>query len=706
MEYFASLPPDQLAAELQSRIDAYYSWILSSNRLSRWRLAYDTYYGQRGNHSSSRVSAGGKKGELSFLMSNEYRNLVQHLLVLAFQSKISLETVATNTDSSSKAQSYVAKGIIEYFRRDGKVDANCLAAAEISLIMDTGWVVNEWDDIVGWDAAVDPDTQEVVRQGDFKSRVKTPLDVVIDYTKATSEDDDWILIRDQVNKYDLAAQHPEQHDEIIGIQRDTTKDALYGFGDEVVYEDKPSDSATVDRWTFYHRKSPALKEGRMFQFCTGNIFLFDDKMRYKKLPGNRICPTEQIRSCLGYSNANDLLALQDVMDAMISAAVTNMTTVGVNNIWTKPGGDFDFEQLSSGMNLFESEEKPEVLVMAKLPPEWFSLANFVIARMEAISGVNSVARGNVGGKDFSGSAMALLQSMSIQFNNGLMRACNKLIQDCGNDIISLTQDFANEPKLGMIIGENNKYMMKEYSKADINLIHRVYTRQNNAMADTTAGKLELLKVYQAIPGAVTSAAHVTEVMETGQLSGVNEPGRNLRLAMDQENERLTKGGPEFGGPPGIDPMTMQPIGGPDSKNGIPVVFTDNHPEHIRHHEAVFASPDDRADLGLMKRVRAHIDEHMRLWRETDPGILFALQIPAAPPPPLPPGLMMGPQGPVPIGAPMEGEPEAPRGTPPQKPPNKPGQVMSGPDTKADVQQVNMPRNPLSGNEWNSQTGGL
>lgn len=673
-EYFAALPADRLAGELLARIDAYYNWLLTSSRLSRWRLAYETYYGQRGGHSSSYVTAAGEQGELSFLMSNEYRNLIQHLLVLAFQAKPSLETVAINTDSTSKAQAYVAKGIIEYFRRDGKIDDNTFEATEISLIMDSGWVFNEWDKIQGQELAGDPDmTGEIVQQGDIKSRARTPLDVVVDFTKPQGNQRDWILVRDPVNKYDLASQYMDKAEDIIGLERDTTRDALFRFGDVFRY-DTGFTSPDIDIWTFYHRKSPAMPMGRMFQFATAKVHLYDGPNPYRKLPGNRICPTEQILSCFGYSNANDLLGLQDVMDALISSAVTNMTSCGVNNIWTKPSPNFDFDQLAQGMNLIESDEKPEVLILNKLPPEWFSLANFIVARMEAISGVNSVARGNTQGKDLSGAAMALLQSMAIQFNNGLVRAVNRLIEENGNDILMLTQDFASEPKMGMIIGEMNKYMMQEYSGKDLARIQRVYCRQSNPVQNTTAGKMELLQTYQQIPGFITSPAQITEILETGQLDSSTERERNLKLAIDQENEAIIRG------------------------EVPPVMFTDNPVEHLKGHSILFASPSDRKDPDLITRARSHYDAHLNEWKllsEQNPALLQAMGFPPYPMPPMPPPGMMPPgQEAMPPG---QGAPALPPGgVPPSPQPNSP---------PPEANQPNFPENPLTGEQWNPESGG-
>lgn len=670
MEYFAALPADRLASELQARIDAYYSWILTSGRLARWRIAYDTYYGQRGAHNSSYITPGGKQGELSFLMSNEYRNLVQHLLVMAFQSKRSFECVAINTDSKAKAQAYVGKGINEYYRRDGKIAENEAAAAEISLIMDAGWVFNEWNVLLGEDVAADPETGKLIRQGDIQSRARTPLDVVIDFTRPQGTQRDWILVRDPVNKFDLGAQYTELYEDITALDRDYTKDALFRFGDVFRY-DSGFTSPDIDIWTFFHRRSPAMPKGRMFQFATSNIHLFDGPIPYRRLPGNRICPTEQILSCFGYSNCNDLLSLQDVIDGLVSAAVTNMTTCGVNNIWCEDV-DIDFDQLAAGMNLLKGSKKPEVLELNKLPPEWFSLANFIIARMEAISGVNSVARGNTQGKDFSGAAMALLQSMAIQFNNGLVRSVNRLAEDDANDVIMLTQDFATEKKLGMIVGENNRYMMREYSSIDVQGIQYMYCRESNPLKDTTAGKLQILEQYKSVPGVITSGAQITEVIETGQLDSSTEPGRNARLAIDQENEALING------------------------EVPPVLFTDNPIDHMSGHAKIFSSPDDRKDPGLIERARQHYDEHIAVWATTRPEILQALGIPPFP------GAMPGAGVPPPPG--MDGAaPPAGGGAPPPPTGVEPPPMDIPPGGPS---QPNMPTNPISGQPWSPESGGL
>jgi hypothetical protein len=668
-EYFANQIPDDLAKDLMGKIDHYYNWLMVSGRLGRYRIAFDSYYGQRDQHRSSHVTAAGEKGELSFLMANEYRNLVQHLLVLATQNRPSIECAAVNTDRKSQEQAILGKQLLDYYRKEGGLDRYAKYALEISMIMDLSWVFTEWDVTKG--DPLRPDMQgQIITDGDVSSRVKTPLDVIFDYTQDNGVEIEWQMVRDLVNKYDLAAQYPEKKDEILSVSRDRTRDSMYRFGDQALYGFNYLESPLIERFTFFHKKTPGCKNGRMFQFLNGKCWLFDGPTPYRRLPGRRCCPTEMISSSMGYSNTNDLLGMQDVMDALVSSAVTNMTSAGINNIWCKPDSNIDFEQLSSGMNFIESDERPEVLMLNKLSPEWFNLANWIVSRMEAYSGVNSVARGNTEGKDFSGAAMALLQSMAIQFNSGVQSSYTQLIEDINNDALYLLQDFAKNPKLALIAGENQRYMLESFTGANLDKIQRVYVRQSNSMQDTTAGKMVIADKMMAIPNAITTPEQYLEVVQTGQLQPLLENKNKELLCIRDENEKLSKG------------------------DYISVVVTENHPRHIMGHGVNIADPESKKNLQLVQSTLAHIQEHINQWKMADPVLLQALNIPPIPPQLIAMGNPMGgPQNPN-SGAAM-----SPMGEPPQSP------ASAGGPLPEPASQPNLPTNPLTGEQAPQPTNG-
>lgn len=667
--YFAALPPDELCRDLMHKQDTYYNWLMVSGRLGRWRTAFDTYYGQREKHNSAFVTQAGVKGELSFLMANEYRSLVQHLIVLATQNRPSIECATANTDRMSEDIAILGRQLLDSYRKEGGLDKNAKHAIEIALIMDLAWAFTEWDTTKG--KPVRPDMSgKMVTDGDVTSRARTPLDVTFDYTRDMGSVLEWQMVRDLVNKYDVAAQYPEHAEELIGLSRDRTRDSMYRFGDTGIYGFNYIDSPLVERFTFFHDKTPAMPNGRMYQFFTDKLWVFDGPLPYRRLPGRRVCPNEMIASALGYSNANDLLSLQDVMDALVSAGVTNMTSTGVNNIWCKPNQNLDFEQLSSGMNYLESEEKPEVLILNKLPPEWFSLANFIVARMEAYSGVNSVARGNTEGKDLSGAAMALLQSMAIQFNSGLQQAYNQVVEDINNDALSHLQDFAKSNRVALLAGEDGKYRLKNFSGKGLSDIQRVYCRQANSMQDTTAGKMLILKDLLSIPGVIKNADQYLKVLQTGNLQPAIEDDSIKLSNIKDENEKLARG------------------------EVVLALAYENHPRHFESHTTKMEACKD--DPKALKAFGDHLSHHIQVWGQADPIILQALGIPPIAPMNLP-------------GAPPAGIPPTPEESKSPPAPGsgpRPSPAAAGGPQPTPARQPNMPTNPLTKEKWNPENGGL
>lgn len=657
--YYASLPAEELCQELTTKIDNYLQWCLITGRIARWRMAYDSYYGQRDSHNSSYVSAAGEQGELSFLMANEYRNLVQHVLVMTTQNKTSFEAATTNTDAASQEAGILAKRVLDYYLSLGGVGATIYQALECALVMDHSWVFNEW--AINKGTEVRPDEEgNMMLSGDIESSFKMPIDVVIDYMKDASTPDEWQIKADLVNKYDLAAQYPEKAEDIIGLNRDLTKNTIYRFGDQGVYAYNTGDSPFIQRWTFYHKVTPAMPRGRMFQFLNAKLWLFDGPIPYSRLPGRRVCPNEQLASSMGYSNMNDLLSLQDVLDSLVSSAVTNMTSCGVNNIWAKTNSNMRFDRLAEGMNYLESDEKPEVLILNRLSPEWFNLADWIVGRMESYSGINSVSRGNTEGKDMSGAAMALLQSMAIQFNSGMQRAYNKISEDVGNDIVENLQKFGKEDMTAFIAGEHDSYMVESFTGAKLEAVKRVFVKQSNSIQDTAAGKLTLFDNLMKIPNAITRPEQGIAVMTTGRLEPSYEDKEKELLCIRKENELLAKG------------------------QAVPVIFTEMHPMHIDQHRYLTLDLNKKQDPTVLQAVDAHMREHLTVWSQTDPLLLQAMGIPPFPMPP------MLPMGVPPGGTPPNGEGPIPLENPVEGQPNQP----------------NMPINPLSNQPFNPETGGM
>ena len=296
--------------------------------------------------------------------------------------------------------------------------------------------------------------------------------------------------------------------------------------------------------------------------------------------------------------------------------------------------------------------------------------------METLSGVNSVTRGNPESSLKSGAALALVQSMAIQFNSGLQASYAQILEDTGTGMINILKTYATTPRIADIAGKSNEPYMQEWTKESIDQINRVVVDMGNPLSTSLAGRLNLAENLMA-GGFIENPDQYIQVLETGRLEPVLEGKRRENVFIKGENEALRAGEKE-----------------------VIALVTDRHQIHIMEHKTLLSDVDARKDRDLQVRVLKHIQEHITLLRTTDPGLLALLGEQPLPPlkaPGQPPA--MGPEQPMPQPQPPVGggEVEASEMIEAETP---------GEQEAKNVNLPNLPKNPLSGEEFNVISGGL
>lgn len=671
--YFAALPKEDIGQELMRKVSDWYTHINSSGIFGRMKKSYYSYYGysESSGSTTADIIRGGQQGELALVKVNHYRNLVQHILVMTTNNRPAMEARAVNTDHRSLAQTLLANGILDYYMREKRLEEYLKMSTEYSLIFGEGYITLEWDTSLGDEFGVDPETERIIHSGDLRFNALHPLDVIKDLNEPEGDEPSWRIVRRFRNKYDLAAKYPDLADDILGLP-DQSKDGSFQF---VFYNAKGFDkSDLVPVYEFYHKKSEALPEGRLVAFLSDDIILYDGPLPYRDVPIYRISPGNFIGTVHGYSPGFDLLAIQDAVDALYSTVITNQTTFGVQNILIPSGHNISVSEIAGGMNIIEYDSqvgKPEALNLTNTPVEIFNFIEKLERTMETISGVNQVARGDPAANLRSGNALALIQSMAIQFNSGLQQSYARLIENVGTGIINTLKYFAEAPRIIMITGKNNMSYMKEFRGSDLDKVNRVIVDVANPLSKTMAGKVEIAD--NLLQMGQVSAEQYINLIKTGNLDVMLEGKQSELMLIKQENEFLTDG------------------------RAVVAIVTDNHMLHIQEHKAVLASPDIRQNPEIVKVALDHIQEHIELLRNTDPGLLMVL----------------GQQPIPPVGQPMQGSPEQ-MGLPPGAEAPLMGEGNSIPElAEAQMQpgeelpsQPSPATNPLSGQPWNPESGGL
>lgn len=604
--YFAAREGKEAASVLLDKATDWKNTLTTNGYLEKLKTCWAAYHGAYFSDMASghTITFAGEQGELAQLPVNHIRNLAQHMFVMTTSSRPSMEARAANSDYKSSAQVSLANGLLDYYMREKRLERYINKAVELSVVLGAGYVKVEWDATAGSVVEEDPETGEKIYEGDLRFTNVSPFDVVFDVNREDNNHD-WILVRTYKNKFDLAAKYPEFEDKILALDTKSEQDksSLRVF--------RKNESDQVEVWTMYHKKGDAMPEGRELVFLAEDIVIHDQPLPYRRIPVFRMSPNEILGTPFGYSNLFDLLPLQEGINHLYSAVMSNNIAFATQNLFVKSGTNIDITNLGGGLNIIQGTEKPEPLNLLGTSQETFNFLSILESKMEQLSGINSVTRGtpDPAANLRSGNSLALVQSMAIQFQSGLQNQYVQLVEDLGVAIIEILQDYAMAPRVASIIGVNNRQYLVQFKGSDIQDINRVLVDVGNPLARTTAGRVQMAEQLMQMKPEEFSIQQYAQVINTGRLDGMMESPVDQSNLIQAENERL-----------------MQGI-------SVPALVIDDHKEHIMRHRTTLNDIDIRTDEQKSKAIFDHIQEHIDFARSTDPAVLtMTNQQPLAPAP--------------------------------------------------------------------------
>lgn len=637
-EYWAAEAVDTVGTQIKEKVDGYYLFVRGFGRLQMWHRSYNQYY--MNCQKGARLYQTGVDGEYTVLNVNHYHNILAHIKALVTSSRPAFEARASNTDYESMAQCLVAEGLLDYYMKTKGMENNIATAVEHALIFGEGYIRVLWDAQSGKLYGTD-NNGEAVHEGDLQFTNFGPLDVIRDYSKVTAHDHDWAIIRTFKNKFTLAAKFPDSKDMILSspTRQNVQKDLIFTM--PMLFKD--TDDIIV--YEFYHRPTAALPKGRMTWINDNGDVIMDGGLPYDNIPVYRMAAEEQAESAFGFTVGFDLLPIQENLDNMFSTIATNQNAFGVQNIIIEQGSGFAAPDMYGSVKLLtipQGAMEPKALQLCSTPPEIFQFVKTMIGDMETLSGVNSVARGQPEPSLKSGAALALVQSMAIQFNMPMQLSYTRLIEHLGVATIKILKSNAAVPRIAAITGKAKRSYLKEFTMKDLEHVDRVVVDLGNPLTQTTAGRVNLAETLLQNK-LVTNADEYIQVLMTGSFEPIIEGKEAELMLIRAENEGLQDG---------------------KSQN---VIITDNHAEHINEHKVVLSSPEARMNPTLVQNTLKHLQDHIDMLKNPQYQDLLNLlgehpiapQQPAGPPGGMPAGTAGTPVQPPAAIHPIAAEPSGP-----------------------------------------------
>ena len=693
-----------------------------SGRYDRIVRAFNTYrgYGVDGGGDTSALGAAGDRGELIDVTTNDFAQLIQQGHVLLTQAPPAFKAVAANTDYRSRLNAELGDVLCEYYESEGSMSEVETEAGKAALLAAESHVVLAWDKRAGREVSADVDAGEVIHEGDACFRMLPSWDVVYDLTCGGPSGQQWFAFRIRVNRWDLAASHPDCAE---ALQSDHEESDQWEFPWRKRQSELPR-SDFVWMWEVRHLRTPALKNGRLVRFVSPECILFDSvkavgapAQHLEMYPEQALAaegvkqladfgypygaelecfsltPERLIGEMEPHTSYFDLLSLQDGIDASMSAMASAANAGGLSNWQVAPGSNVDVTDMGGGLKLIESSAEIKLIPSAKVDEGAVRFGEVCLEFMRRRVGFNDASLGDVT-KGMPAQMAALLQAQAVQFHSQLQRGYYVLQAKVRTGLLRLLRRFANTPRVAAITGKSRTYQLREFQASDLEGVERVTFQPLNPVMRTQAGR-ESYADKMLDRQMITKRQYETLIL-TGRMDSDEMESDNDRVQRDKEILREGRGLPPVQ-MIGADPALTEDgeprlSGGEPGKQYIRPLLIDTHWSDIRSLREVLAMPDARQDAAVVKATLEVINLKLDMMRQMDPLLIVLLGGPIEQ---LMPFLVNAPMVPSGPGAPA-GSPGSPAGGPPLPSPAGKTAVPNGGPQIRDVKQPKPPPNPLTG----------
>lgn len=645
--YYWTLETKECVNGLWDRIAEYYNEMRRTGRLALYRNSFTNFYAGWIYRASMYKS--GEMGELTRSFWNHERNILLHLKNQTTKNKVAYKTQVKNSDANAAQTRLLVDGLSDHFSEDQKYRLNdkVSQSVEDTLVFGESAVVALWNKSKGSAMAQDPETGTTYFEGDIEYINLTPLDLIINTTLQDRGQVQWKIARRWRNKYDLAAEYPENAYDLINLS-----DLEGSYGTKLVTL-LHHDIETIPVFYAFHEKTPAVPEGRYLVFADPTTILEDSNLEdagYDEIPIYDNIVSTMAGSPFGYTVGFDLIPLQQGLNELISAVTTNNINFATQCVMAPKGSNLHYQSLATGMTFIEWDPKmgpnakPEALNLVHSAPETYQLIDLHVKTMETLAGVSAMDRGNPDASITSGQYAALITTNSVIFQAPLQKAYANLCERLINGTIKILKRNMKQDRVTAIVGQNNVSATKTWGPEQLNEISGVVTEIQNPMLQTPAGKMQLADVLMKT-GLIKDAQQYIGVYTDGDLQQLYHRQETQLILVKAENEYLMSG------------------------KSLQANITDNHVMHILEHTANVDTIDAHINPNQPYVVETlnHIMAHINMLTTINPVLAGIIGDPSLPPG-MPSQLQIKPPPPPQPGQPPQGGPPPMPGAGPAKPP--------------------------------------
>lgn len=683
--YWALWEGEDFANMVRKKVANSQRHMLASGLWWMWVKAHGLMIGMgKDGYSAHSLDKKGKLGEYTSYNVNHWRSIAKRYRLLAYGDRPVLDPQAPAGSPTADDQVRRARSVFEHYGAERGWEDVQLDVIKYASFLGAAWEYKEWNPKRG--GAVLPPMEPTApgdaampaqHTGDFQFWALKPNDVYFDPGLNSPLRVPWVVLRLRVSRWNLMADFPERAEDIRSLRRNTIdRNVDFALVPGLNMPPPTDDEDLVQLYVFLHEDEPAVPGGRFALLLSSGAPL----MPPTELPGG-IFPARALHeddfpnSAHGYSTLWDLMGPQDYVNQSQSIKATIQRAHGVGIIATPKGSDFDPTMITRGLALLKYNAgmgKPELLNFTGTPSEVIQGGKDAVSDMEALSGVNSVARGDPQASLRTGPALVAVLAQASQYSLDFQRNISRYLSKSGQDLLRLFEEFADEPMTLLVTGERGTDEVTASGK-DVAQVRKVRVDPGNPLARTLAGRMELGATLMQLAqqnNQPLDFGQYLRVVETGRAEVMTSIPTGKRLNIDKENELLLQAR-FIPGPP--DPVTGQPTEVLDPSIPMPrALATDDLKLHVQGHLAKLESPEARANKALVRATLTHCAEHIQTSTNAQMSQPALLEAAGLQPLQAIQGMVMAMAGAAPPGQGTEQGPGGPPGAAPGGPQQKPG----------------------------------
>lgn len=614
-------------------------------------LGIDPHTGK--TNSNAELSFAGKNDEYAIFRVQLARRFIKQREMLAKDQRLAFEGVATNNDARSWAEVNIGTKAMEYVLTEGKLETEASGALNSLCNFGASALHTDWDyqagqivtsqepetdeqgELVTLDVydpqsgapvmETDEEGYELLDEEGYPQIKQEPS--MIDVQKPSGmprtrklypwqwavdpyleDDHPWVIVKIPVNKYELAAQYgkddPAKTAAILAstIDDEMGDDALFAWGGK-----RFNNSDTVVLRIYYHRNCAAVPGGRTAGYLKDvGLWGIDDLAPCplkEGIPVKFMIASKYFGTAFGYPESGDLLALQTVVNEIVSMGLSSIQKRGNPNAYKPDTMMIDKTAFSEGGNLYDCMpgqiQGGKSPVVWDDPPEVGGLAQFLLEfsleQIKGILGSNSVVEGNPDANITSGAFAVMLVNVAQKFNSDYEEAYDRASTGAANDSLELMKSNAPDGFWVEVGGIGNKPYYKLMATDTLKSMRRLKVVRKHPVLSTYPGRRDLFDATVTLPEEQRAAA--ATMLLTGDLEPWASDDQADAIRIEKENEDL------------LDPMMPMPQ----------VQFTDHHSKDVKRHRMEWnrhrsqdVPPEGTPERAEYDEVNFRFEEHCRM----------------------------------------------------------------------------------------------